>query len=252
MKTNTTKNLAFLFIFTLAMGFLEAIVVIYLRHIYYPDGFSFPLRIISNDVFFAEFIREITTMIMLFSISFIAGKNRLQILAYLLFSFAVWDIFYYVALKLFLNWPSSFLTWDILFLIPTIWVSPMIAPVICALTMILLSIIILLMQEKINDFKLTKIEWFFLYLGALLIFITFIWDYLAILISNHSLGEYLLFRHSDTLDNIISTFIPCNYNWILFIIGIACIYFAIFLILYKSSMQTKSTVNHRIEQRKIK
>ena len=32
-----------LFIFAVAMGFLEAIVAVYVRELYYPEGFAFPL-----------------------------------------------------------------------------------------------------------------------------------------------------------------------------------------------------------------
>ena len=31
-----------LIIFAVSMGFLEAIVVVYIRELYYPDGFRFP------------------------------------------------------------------------------------------------------------------------------------------------------------------------------------------------------------------
>jgi hypothetical protein len=47
----------------------------------------------------------------------------------------VWDIFYYVWLKVLLDWPASLLTPDILFLIPLPWWGPVIAPVLIALLM---------------------------------------------------------------------------------------------------------------------
>ncbi|HNJ81766.1 MAG TPA: hypothetical protein PLK38_09415, partial [Methanoregulaceae archaeon] len=58
-------------IFAISMGFLEAIVVVYLRKLYYPDGFSFPLRLMSADLVTAEWIREITTLVMLAGIGII-------------------------------------------------------------------------------------------------------------------------------------------------------------------------------------
>ena len=33
-----------LLLYAVAMGYLEAAVVVYLRAIYYPEGFSFPLK----------------------------------------------------------------------------------------------------------------------------------------------------------------------------------------------------------------
>ena len=49
-------------LFALAMGFLEAVVVVYLRVIYYPDGFDFPLSMIDPDIFMIELVRELTTL----------------------------------------------------------------------------------------------------------------------------------------------------------------------------------------------
>jgi len=64
----------------------------------------------------------------------IAGRPLVR-LAYFLFCFAVWDIFYYLFLKLLLAWPPSLLTWDVLFLIPVVWVGPVLAPVLVAAAM---------------------------------------------------------------------------------------------------------------------
>ncbi len=93
------------------MGMLEAIVVVYLRRIFYPSGFKFPLEIIPGSILQVEILRESCTLVMLVSISLIAGKNKLQSFAYFLFCFAVWDIVYYIGLKLILNWPASLFKW---------------------------------------------------------------------------------------------------------------------------------------------
>src|SRR6201998_1661345 len=104
--------------FSIAMGFLETAVVIYLRKLYYPHGFQFPLVPIDNDIAMVEFLREAATIIMLLGIGIIAGKNTSQKFGIFIYCFAVWDIFYYVFLKLLLGWPESLFTWDILFIIP--------------------------------------------------------------------------------------------------------------------------------------
>ncbi len=95
--------------FSIAMGALEAIVVVYLREIYYPQGFEFPLILLSPKIFFVECLRELSTIVMLIMVGVIAGKNSLQRFSYFLFAFAVWDIFYYVWLKVLLN--SSAMGW---------------------------------------------------------------------------------------------------------------------------------------------
>ena len=44
---------------------------------------------------------------MLLAVAFLAGRGLLQKLAYFLFAFGIWDIGYYVALKIMLGWPAS-------------------------------------------------------------------------------------------------------------------------------------------------
>ena len=234
MKKNTRNNLILLFIFGIGMGFFEAIVVLYLRHIYYPDGFRFPLVMLSSNMYMAELIREVCTIVMLLSISIIAGKNRLQILAFFFFSFAIWDVFYYIALKLFLNWPHSLMTWDVLFLIPITWLSPVLAPVLCSITMIVFSVLILYIQDREITFKIKPIEWMLVFLGFLFVFMTFIWDSAKILISSRFIRENFIQEQSPGCENFIWTHVPYHYHWLIFILGIFCIYFSIYLILKRT------------------
>ncbi len=86
------------------MGFLEAIVVVYLRQIYHPQGFDFPLGAVSPIMLSFEWLREIATIVMLVALAALAATNFLQKFCYFLYSFAVWDIFYYLGLKLLLDW----------------------------------------------------------------------------------------------------------------------------------------------------
>ncbi len=86
---------------------------------------------------------------MLASVGIAAERNNIQRFTYFIISFAVWDIFYYVFLKLFLNWPESLLTWNILFLIPVTWVGPVIAPVILSALMIVLGLMLLVKNTKL-------------------------------------------------------------------------------------------------------
>jgi hypothetical protein len=60
-----TKKLIWISLFAIAMGFLETAVVIYLRLIYYPGGFEFPLKPIEPAIAKVEFMREMATVIML-------------------------------------------------------------------------------------------------------------------------------------------------------------------------------------------
>jgi hypothetical protein len=115
------------------MGYMESSVVVYLRAIMYPDGFGFPLAPFDSHLAVTEIFREVATIIMLLGAGIIAGKTFPERFAWFIYCFAIWDIFYYVFLKALLGWPESFMTWDILFLIPATWVGPVISPIIVSL-----------------------------------------------------------------------------------------------------------------------
>jgi hypothetical protein len=230
MDKNFKKILLSVLIYSIAMGFLEAIVVVYLRDIYYPEGFKFPLMIIPDSTLRVEILREFCTLVMLISIAVLAGKNKLEMFSYFLFSFAVWDLAYYIGLKLILNWPSSFFTWDILFLIPIPWIGPVLAPVISSVLMIILSLIFLFIKRKDENFKIIMKEWILIFSGAVIIFISFIWNYAEIIISNNLLKNIFSLKQSAFIE-ISQKYIPRDFHWDLFLLGIFSICFSIFLIL---------------------
>ena len=92
-------------LFAAAMGILEAIVVVYLRRIYYPDGFGFPLAVMDAEILRVELIREAMTLVMLAALAWLAAGRAWSRLMAFVIAFGVWDILYYVGLKLFLDWP---------------------------------------------------------------------------------------------------------------------------------------------------
>jgi hypothetical protein len=197
-------------IFGLAMGLLEAIAVVYLRTLYYPGGFDFPLQTMPSDMAAVELIRELCTIVMLLTLAWVVGKNRLQKFAWFIYTFAVWDIFYYVGLKLFLNWPPSLMAWDILFLIPVPWVSPVLAPIICSLTMILLAVSIVLPEAKGYPARLKGYEWALIFGGAIIILVSFIEDYATLFLKEGSFPRLL---------QSMTTYRPTDFNWPLFLLG---------------------------------
>ncbi len=95
MKT-TYKKITTVILFAIAMGFLEAAVVIYLRALYYPTGFQFPLKTMDQHLAMVEILREFATVIMLLGVASLAGRNKLQSFAYFNLAFAIWDLFYYL------------------------------------------------------------------------------------------------------------------------------------------------------------
>lgn len=213
------RIILWLTVFSVAMGYLESAVVVYLRDIYYPEGFSFPIKVFSEEIFITELLRETSTLAMLFSVAYIGGKNFYQRLANFIFCFAVWDIFYYAGLKLLLGWPESFLTWDILFLIPVIWAAPVFAPLICALTMILLAVCIWYFEEKGREIKINFTEWSLLIAGSCLMIVTFLWDYTALIVNDGFLFELKNLRSNKIFTEILTNHVPVDFHWGIFMAG---------------------------------
>lgn len=240
---NSYKKFTIIGILSIAMGFLEAIVVVYLRKIYYPDGFYFPLKILTPEMVLIEWLREIATIVMLYAVGILSGKNRTEKILYFLYAFGIWDIIYYVGLKLLLNWPESFLTWDILFLIPVAWVGPVLAPVICSLTMIFMAVSIITLNEKGYGIKFNFINWLLIIIGALLIFISFIWDYSKIIIENNFLRDFFNLLNNEQFIKISSNYIPTHFNWFIFIVGEAIILFTIINLIIKKFIRKNHAFN---------
>lgn len=219
MSIRFNKKFLYLTLFGIAMGFMEAAVVVYLRKIYYPAGFVFPLNIIPFQMLLIEQLREVSTLIMLVTAAWIAGRNFCERLACFLYIFAVWDIFYYIFLKAMLNWPASLLTWDILFLIPVTWIGPVLAPVVCSITMIVMAWLILYLLKKKPDLKIKTAESILVLLGCGIIFITFIYDFSKIIISGGFLSELATLVTDKEFQNAVLQFVPGKYNWCFFSIG---------------------------------
>lgn len=171
------RRILWLTLYALAMGLLEAAVVVYLRELYYPEGFSFPVELIQGRIAFAELVREATTLVMLLAVAVLAGRNRLDRFFVFGFLFGVWDIVYYIGLWLFLGWPPSPLTWDILFLIPVPWLAPVIYPVIISV----LLIAGFLAHERLRGagrvLRPSVPEWIAASLGGLIVIVSFCWHW---------------------------------------------------------------------------
>ena len=203
-------------VFSVAMGFLESAVVVYLRKIYYPAGFRFPLTPIDPLIATTEFWREVATIIMLSGIGVIAGKNRMQRFAYFVLSFAVWDIFYYVFLKVILGWPATIIDWDILFLIPVPWVGPVICPVIISITMTLFSLSILHFESAGNATFISPREKIIFLAGCAIVLFSFMQDYFTFLGSHHAFSRLWVPGSKEELFKELSAYTPEKFSWWLF------------------------------------
>ena len=117
------KRLLVAIVFGIAFGYIEAAVVVYLRAIFHPNGFTFPMQIFAltpqgKHLLLTEIGREAATLVLILTGAWLFSRNRQEAIAYFMLIFAVWDIFYYVWLKVLLDWPATLMDWDILFLIP--------------------------------------------------------------------------------------------------------------------------------------
>jgi hypothetical protein len=123
-----------LWIIGLTIGWFEAAIVVDLRTLYYPNGFTFPMVVMPARLLGVEVAREACSLVLLAAIAWLAGQRRADRWGAFLLLFGIWDLFYYVVLKLVLDWPPGMDlgTWDILFLIPAPWAAPIWAPALVA------------------------------------------------------------------------------------------------------------------------
>jgi hypothetical protein len=124
-------------LFGVAMAWLEAATVYYLRLLvgridpYQP--IPLPIQGILGPV---ELVREASTLVMLLAIGMLAASTWRARIGYTAIAFGVWDIFYYVFLRVICGWPRSIFDWDVLFLLPLPWWGPVLAPVSIAFLMV--------------------------------------------------------------------------------------------------------------------
>jgi hypothetical protein len=126
-------------VFAAAMAYLESAVVVYLQRALSitPDQL-FPLRgpEVVGDLAPIEVGREFATLVMLVALGYLVGRRWVDRLAWVAVAFGVWDIAYYGWLWVFVGWPHSPGTWDVLFLIPVPWAGPVWAPMAVSVALI--------------------------------------------------------------------------------------------------------------------
>ncbi len=176
-------------LWAVAFAFVEAAVVEYLRAIYYlpgDGGFRFPvltveqIRALGEEHWrrlLIELGREAATLVMLTAVGIVAGKNRRESWAYFMIAFGVWDIFYYLWLKLFLGWPPGMMTWDLLFIVPVPWVAPVLAPVIISAALMVSGLIVLFYESQGRPLITRATDWALVTGGGLTVIASFCWDY---------------------------------------------------------------------------
>jgi hypothetical protein len=213
-----TRVLLALVVFGAAFGYVEAAVVVYLREILGPAREAVLADVPHDEVFplltlaqlqaggagavralLTEMGRELATLAILTAVAALTARSLKDCLAGFMLAFGVWDIFYYLFLRLLLGWPESLWTWDLLFLWPTVWAGPVIAPLLVAVSMIAAGVTILWRQSRDRPVRFTRFDGKLILCGAGIIIAAFCWDS-----RNTSAGGW-----------------PNPFHWPLFVLGMA-------------------------------
>ena len=188
--------------FAVGMAWVEAASVYYLRVLVdrvipYQEN-PLPMRGILGEV---ELVREAATLLMLLTVGMLAGRTWHTRLGYTAIAFGVWDILYYIFLRVMCDWPQSLLDWDILFLLPLPWWGPVLAPVSIALLMIVWGTLATQSDDPGPVSSLTRATWGSSCLGIVLALYVFMADALRTVHQGLDVTRHVL---------------PTSFNWSLF------------------------------------
>jgi hypothetical protein len=153
-----------------------------------------------------ELARELATMIMLFTVGALAGRKWPSRFGYMAIAFGVWDIFYYVFLKVMCGWPGSLMDWDVLFLLPLPWWGPVIAPMsIAGLMIVWGTLTVYLERPERPPLALSSVaSWGTAVIGMVIALYAFMADALAV---------------ADQGTGVIRNVLPERFQWPLFSVG---------------------------------
>jgi hypothetical protein len=140
-------KLSLLAIFGIAMAHLEGVVVVYLRKalgMLDSESNKESIEKIPARFLHIEMTREAATIIMLLVIAYLAGYTWTEKGVFFLWTFAFWDLFYYLSLYILIKWPPDLKTIDVLFLIPKPWIAQVWFPIgVSSLTIIIIAVLYL-------------------------------------------------------------------------------------------------------------
>ena len=142
-----TATLLLLALFGIAMAHFEGVVVVYLRKalgMLDSESNKESLQKIPERYLYIEMTREAATIVMLVVIAWLTGNNWVEKGIFFLWTFAFWDLFYYLSLYILIKWPPKLTPIDVLFLIPKPWIAPVWFPIgVSALTILTILLLAL-------------------------------------------------------------------------------------------------------------
>lgn len=195
-------------LFSITMAYIEATIVVYLRAMYEINDLLRDMPVFPDQYTLIEIGREAATLLMLITIGWITGQRALDRFGYAIFAFGMWDIFYYVWLVVFIDWPASLFDWDLLFLIPLPWWGPVLSPMLIAVLLVVGGGLVVIKVAQGESLRFIRIEWSLAGVGVLLALSIFMYDALRALPGGIA---------------AIGAARPTAFNWPLFIIALAAI-----------------------------
>jgi hypothetical protein len=164
VMSDILKRFIWVSVYAIAMAFLEAVVVVYLRQLLH-----FRDVIVDMGPYAPiEAWREAATIVMLAAVGWLAGHNKMDRIAYGMFAFGLWDIWYYIWLWVLVRWPKTILDWDTLFLIPLPWRGPVLSPVMIAALICVIAVLVVIRVDKQETPEITFRQVILIIGGALL------------------------------------------------------------------------------------
>lgn len=176
-----TSRLGPVGILALAMAYLEAATVVYLRRVYGITDLVRDVAPYDPALAAIELGREAATIVMIAAAGWAAGRSPQARLGFACYAFGLWDVLYYAWLRVLIGWPASPLDQDILFLIPLPWWGPVAAPLLIALLAVAAGAILVAAAGRDRAVLPRRLEWSALLTGALLALYAFMADALGAL-----------------------------------------------------------------------
>jgi hypothetical protein len=170
VKTNVILRLVWWTVYAAALGYVEALVVVYIRRLAgMAPGLDYDqiwalrgLTLSSASIVWemkrlgiwnAEVTREIATIVVLAGAACAAERSLRTRFAIFLYTFAVWDLTYYLWLKLWTGFPQSLASTDIYYLVPIGWYGPVWFPVVVIMPALIAISVWLLSTEHTEQVK---------------------------------------------------------------------------------------------------
>jgi len=193
-------------IFGVAMAWVEAAVVFYLRSmIDRIDPYQSNPLPLADGFAPVELVREAATLVMIFTVGVLAGRTWRSRWGYMAVAFGIWDIFYYVFLRMICGWPHALFDWDVLFLLPLPWWGPVLAPILISALMILWGTLASQIEPTQAPVHSRIPVWLMCFAGIGLALYVFMAD------TVRAAGQGL-----DAVRNVL----PEHFNWLLFFVAL--------------------------------